>query len=45
MASDEALNHEYLAALGLEEFTKAATSMLLGKDNPAIQKNRVFLCN
>ncbi|KAL1447464.1 hypothetical protein WDU94_013957, partial [Cyamophila willieti] len=30
LAADDSLNHEYLPVLGLESFTQAATSMLLG---------------
>lgn len=41
MACDPALNKEYLPVLGLESFTTAATSMLLGFDSPAIYEGRV----
>lgn len=41
MVNDATLNKEYLNVLGLEEFTKAATSMLLGTDSPALLENRV----
>lgn len=41
IANDETLNHEYLTILGLEEFSKAATAMLLGADNAALKGNRV----
>ncbi|XP_035226908.1 aspartate aminotransferase, cytoplasmic-like [Stegodyphus dumicola] len=42
LADDDALNHEYLGQLGLEEFSKAASRMLLGDDSPAIKENRVL---
>lgn len=42
LAEDETLNHEYLGQLGLEEFSKAATRMLLGEDSPAIKENRTL---
>ncbi|XP_075980800.1 glutamate oxaloacetate transaminase 1 [Anticarsia gemmatalis] len=42
MAADETLLHEYLPVLGLDQFTAAATSMLLGADNPAISAGRAF---
>ncbi|KAJ8867401.1 hypothetical protein PR048_031202 [Dryococelus australis] len=42
MAADETLNHEYLPVLGLEAFSSAATSMLLGPDHPAIAEGRAF---
>lgn len=42
LAADDTLNKEYLPVLGLEEFTQAATTMLLGEDSPAIKQNRVF---
>jgi aspartate aminotransferase len=38
----EEINHEYLPVLGLEGFTKAATSMLLGESSPALLENRSF---
>lgn len=41
MVNDATLNKEYLNVLGLEDFTKAATSMLLGTDSPALLENRV----
>jgi aspartate aminotransferase len=40
LASDESLNKEYLPVLGLPSFTQAATSMLLGKESPAILEGR-----
>lgn len=43
LADDETLNHEYLGQMGLEEFSKAASRMLLGEDSPAIKENRVYL--
>lgn len=42
LAEDETLNHEYLSQLGFEEFSKAASTMLLGADSPAFKENRVF---
>lgn len=41
IASDDTLNKEYLTPLGLEEFTSAATAMLLGKSNPVLAQNKV----
>ena len=38
----EEINHEYLPVLGLESFTRAATSMLLGQDSPALAEQRAF---
>ncbi|XP_065360093.1 aspartate aminotransferase, cytoplasmic [Calliphora vicina] len=42
IASDEAINHEYLPVLGTEAFTKAASTLLLGEDSPALKDNRAF---
>ncbi|XP_023210055.1 aspartate aminotransferase, cytoplasmic-like [Centruroides sculpturatus] len=42
MAEDETLNHEYLSQLGMEEFSKLATRMLLGEDSVALKENRAF---
>ena len=42
MAANESLNHEYLPVLGIESFTSAATSMLLGSDSPALAEGRAF---
>lgn len=42
MAADENLNHEYLSQLGMEEFSKLATKMLLGEDSIALKENRAF---
>ncbi|XP_044742593.1 aspartate aminotransferase, cytoplasmic [Chrysoperla carnea] len=42
MANDVTLNHEYLPILGMEAFSKAATSLLLGEDNVAINEQRAF---
>jgi len=39
---EEVINHEYLPILGLESFSRSATSMLLGADSPAIKENRAF---
>lgn len=45
MANDETLNKEYLPVLGLESFSTAATTMLLGEDSLAIREHRVsFFC-
>lgn len=41
LAADDTLNKEYLPVLGLEQFTNAATSMLLGANNKAIVEGRV----
>ncbi|XP_050049202.1 aspartate aminotransferase, cytoplasmic isoform X1 [Dermacentor andersoni] len=40
MAEDSSLNHEYLGQLGLDDFSKAAVSMLLGSENQAIKDGR-----
>ncbi|CAH0722943.1 unnamed protein product, partial [Brenthis ino] len=42
MAADATLLHEYLPVLGLEQFSKASVSMLLGEDNPVIAAGRAF---
>jgi len=42
LAADETLNKEYLPILGLDAFSSAATSMLLGADSPALLENRAF---
>ncbi|PAV64955.1 hypothetical protein WR25_10563 isoform E [Diploscapter pachys] len=42
IAADETLNHEYLPVLGLDAFCKAATGLLLGNDNKAIQEGRAI---
>ncbi|XP_075160762.1 glutamate oxaloacetate transaminase 1 [Haematobia irritans] len=42
IAGDESINHEYLPVLGTEQFTKAATTLLLGEDSPALKENRAF---
>ncbi|XP_055376770.1 aspartate aminotransferase, cytoplasmic [Condylostylus longicornis] len=42
IASDESLNHEYLPVTGNELFTKAATTLLLGVNSPAIAEGRAF---
>ncbi|CAH2069020.1 unnamed protein product, partial [Iphiclides podalirius] len=42
MAADESLLHEYLPVLGLEQFSAASVSMLLGEDNPVIAEGRAF---
>ena len=38
----EEINHEYLPVLGLDSFTSASTSMLLGEDSPALKENRAI---
>ncbi|CAG5026938.1 unnamed protein product [Parnassius apollo] len=42
MAADKSLLHEYLPVLGLEQFSAASVSMLLGEDNPVIAAGRAF---
>ncbi|KAK5646925.1 hypothetical protein RI129_005389 [Pyrocoelia pectoralis] len=42
LASGETYNKEYLPVLGLESFTNAATSMLLGHDSPALLNKKAF---
>nr|UDB72873.1 cytoplasmic aspartate aminotransferase [Hemiscorpius lepturus] len=42
LAADETLNHEYLSQLGMEEFSRLATRMLLGEDSPSLKENRAF---
>ncbi|KAB0797642.1 hypothetical protein PPYR_08635 [Photinus pyralis] len=42
LATDETRNKEYLPILGLEAFTNAATSMLLGHNSPALLEKRAF---
>lgn len=44
VANDESLNFEYLNQLGLPEFTRAATNLLMGPDSPVINENRVITC-
>jgi len=39
---EESINHEYLPVLGLDSFSKAATSMLLGENCKAIGEGRAF---
>ena len=38
----EEINHEYLPVLGLEAFSKSATSMLLGENSAALKEGRTF---
>lgn len=40
LAADELQNHEYLPVLGLDAFSQAATTMLLGTDSPVIAQGR-----
>lgn len=42
MANDETLNHEYLPVLGLEQFSTAATKMLLGDCSSPVVEGRAF---
>ena len=42
LVETEAINHEYLPVLGLETFSAAATSMLLGEGCSAIKEGRAF---
>jgi aspartate aminotransferase len=42
IASNETINHEYLPVLGNEQFTNAATGLLLGSNSEAIQSKRAF---
>lgn len=42
LAADDLQNHEYLPVLGLEAFSEAATSMLLGTNSPVIAQGRAF---
>lgn len=44
IASNEALNHEYITVTGNEQFTKAAVELLLGEDSPAVKEKRAFGC-
>lgn len=41
LAEDETLNKEYLPVLGLESFSNAATSMLLGENSKVLAEGRV----
>lgn len=40
MGGEGGLNHEYLGMCGIDTFTSAAVSMILGKDSPAIAEGR-----
>lgn len=40
IAESETINHEYLPVCGPDSFTKAAVSLLLGEDSPAIKEHR-----
>lgn len=42
LAADDLQNHEYLPVLGLDAFSQAATSLLLGVDSPVIAQGRAF---
>lgn len=43
IANDGSLNHEYLPILGLAEFRRCASRLVLGDDSPALKENRVSL--
>ncbi|XP_038603040.1 putative aspartate aminotransferase, cytoplasmic 2 isoform X2 [Tachyglossus aculeatus] len=40
LISDPTLNHEYLPALGLKEFNRVVTELIVGRNSPAILNNR-----
>ncbi|XP_076677191.1 glutamate oxaloacetate transaminase 1 [Andrena cerasifolii] len=42
LAADDLQNHEYLPVLGLNAFSQAATSILLGVDSSVIAQGRAF---
>lgn len=42
LAEDDVQNHEYLPILGLEAFSRLATTMLLGQKSQAILQSRAF---
>lgn len=42
ITADPTINHEYLPVCGLENFTKAATTLLLGEDSPALASKRAI---
>ncbi|XP_024081614.1 probable aspartate aminotransferase, cytoplasmic isoform X2 [Cimex lectularius] len=42
MAQDDYLNHEYLPVLGMNQFCKVATNLLLGTTSPAILEHRAI---
>lgn len=42
LAADELQNHEYLPILGLDAFSKAATSLLLGSNSSTILNGQAF---
>ncbi|XP_073967111.1 aspartate aminotransferase, cytoplasmic-like [Choristoneura fumiferana] len=42
IAADDTLLHEYLPVLGMEQFSAASVSMLLGEDSPVIASGRAF---
>lgn len=44
IASDPALNNEYLPQLGLVDFRQAAARLLLGEDSNIIKEKRVAVC-
>ena len=41
MAADESLNHEYLSIDGLQTYTNAASTLLVGETSPAVAEKRV----
>ncbi|XP_076630769.1 glutamate oxaloacetate transaminase 1 [Colletes latitarsis] len=42
LAADELQTHEYLPVLGLDAFSQAATTMLLGKDSALVAQGQAF---
>lgn len=44
IAQSQSINHEYLPVCGPDSFTKAATTLLLGEDSPAVKENRAHGC-
>ncbi|XP_028920507.1 putative aspartate aminotransferase, cytoplasmic 2 isoform X2 [Ornithorhynchus anatinus] len=40
LVSDPTLDHEYLPTLGLKEFNRLTTELIVGRNNPAILSNR-----
>ena len=43
MAADKTLNHEYLPIEGNVDLASGAKKLILGKDSPALEQNRVSL--
>lgn len=44
IASDETLNHEYLAIDGLAKFTESATALAFGKEHPIVVHKKYYAC-